>query len=147
MIAIGSDHAGFELKQQLTQYFIEKGIPFEDFGTDGLASVDYPDYGIKVGEAVATGKYEFGIVICGTGIGISISANKVKGIRAALIYDENTAKLAKQHNNANVIALGGRTHPFELAVKLVEAFKNETFESRHQKRLDKLANYEKEHTK
>lgn len=147
MIAIGSDHAGYELKQQLTQYFKEQGIPFEDFGTDGLASVDYPDYGIKVGEAVATGMYEFGIVICGTGIGISISANKVKGVRAALIYDENTAKLAKQHNNANVIALGGRTHPFEMAVKLVEAFRNEVFETRHQRRLDKLAHYEKEHSK
>ena len=100
-----------------------------------------------MGEAVATGKYEFGIVICGTGIGISISANKVKGIRAALIYDENTARLAKMHNNANVIALGGRTHSFELAVKLVETFRNETYELRHQKRLDKLAIYEKEHYK
>lgn len=147
MIAIGSDHAGYELKAQLTHYFKDQNIPFQDFGTDGLASVDYPDYGIKVGEAVATGKYEFGIVICGTGIGISISANKVKGIRAALIYDENTAKLAKQHNNANIIALGGRTHPFELAVKLVETYRNETFEARHQKRLDKLTKYEMEHTK
>jgi ribose 5-phosphate isomerase B len=147
MIAIGSDHAGFELKQQLIAYFKEKQIPYQDFGTDGLASVDYPDFGIKVGEAVATGNYAFGIVICGTGIGISISANKVKGVRAALIYDENTARLAKQHNNANVVALGGRTHPFELAVKLVETFRNETFESRHQKRLDKLSTYEKEHCK
>ncbi len=147
MIAIGSDHAGYELKQQLIAYFKEKQLSYQDFGTDGLASVDYPDYGIKVGEAVATGKYEFGIVICGTGIGISISANKVKGIRAALIYDENTARLAKMHNNANVIALGGRTHSFELAVKLVETFRNETYELRHQKRLDKLAIYEKEHYK
>ena len=147
MIAIGSDHAGYELKQQLIAYFKEKQIPFEDFGTHGLASVDYPDYGIKVGEAVATGNYAFGIVICGTGIGISISANKVKGVRAALIYDENTASLAKRHNNANVIALGGRTHSIELAIKLFETFKNETFEARHQQRLDKLSNYEKEHCK
>lgn len=147
MIAIGSDHAGYELKQQLIAYFKEKQIPFEDFGTHGLESVDYPDYGIKVGEAVATGNYSFGIVICGTGIGISISANKVKGVRAALVYDENTARLAKQHNNANVIALGGRTHSLPLAIRLVETFKNETFETRHQKRLDKLANYEKEHYK
>lgn len=147
MIAIGSDHAGYELKQQLIAYFKEKEIPYKDFGTDGLALVDYPDYGIKVGEAVVSGNYAFGIVICGTGIGISISANKVKGVRAALIYDENTARLAKQHNNANVIALGGRTHPFELAVKLVETFRNETYEPRHQKRLDKLSIYEKEHCK
>lgn len=147
MIAIGSDHAGFELKQQLVAYFEGKKIAYQDFGTDSLASVDYPDYGIKVGEAVASGIYTFGIVICGTGIGISISANKVKGIRAALVYDELTAKLAKEHNNANVIAIGGRTQTFESAVHLIETFRHSVFESRHQKRLDKLSNYEKEHQK
>jgi len=147
MIAIGSDHAGFELKEKLIAYFKENQMPFEDFGTNGMASVDYPDYGIKVGEAVAKGNYAFGIVICGTGIGISISANKVKGVRAALVYDENTARLARLHNNANVIALGGRTHSIELAIHLVETFKNESFELRHQKRLDKISIYEKEHCK
>ncbi|PKK87224.1 MAG: ribose 5-phosphate isomerase B [Tenericutes bacterium HGW-Tenericutes-8] len=142
MIAIGSDHGGYELKEGLIAYFKENKIPYQDFGTDGNASVDYPDYGIKVGEAVAKGKYEFGIVICGTGIGISISANKVKGIRCALIYDITTATLAKQHNNANVIALGGRTTTLANAIKMVETFRNETYELRHQKRLDKMSAYE-----
>ncbi|MDY0346141.1 MAG: ribose 5-phosphate isomerase B [Acholeplasma sp.] len=144
MIAIGSDHGGYELKTGLIAYFKKMQWPYEDFGTHGDASVDYPDYGIKVGEAVAKGNYEFGIVICGTGIGISISANKVKGIRCALIYDIHTATLAKQHNNANVIALGGRTTNLADAIKMVEAFKHETYEPRHQKRIDKMSKYEKE---
>ena len=142
MIAIGSDHGWFELKKGLIAFFEKMNWPYEDFGTYGETSVDYPDYGIKVAEAVATKKYAFGIVICGTGIGISISANKVKTIRCALVYDVHTATLAKQHNNANVIALGGRTTSLELAIEMIEAFKNETFDSRHQKRLDKLAKYE-----
>ncbi|MDY0210429.1 MAG: ribose 5-phosphate isomerase B [Acholeplasma sp.] len=142
MIAIGSDHGGFALKQALIKYFIEKGYPFQDFGTNDEASVDYPDYGIKVGEAVVKGGYDFGIVLCGTGIGISISTNKVKGVRCALIHDVHTATLAKQHNNANVIALGGRTTFIEDAIAMVEAFKNEHYEPRHQKRLDKMLKYE-----
>lgn len=146
MIAIGSDHGGYTLKQALIEYFNEKGYAYKDFGTNGEASVDYPDYGTKVGEAVVKGGFEFGIVICGTGIGISISANKVKGVRCALVYDVHTATLARQHNNANVIALGGRTTPVYKAIEMVEAFKNEVFESRHQKRLDKMSKYESEHS-
>lgn len=145
MIAIGSDHGGFELKQGLIEYFEKQSLAFEDFGTHNNSSVDYPDYGIKVGEAVAKGGYEFGIVICGTGIGISISANKVSGIRCALVYDKLTASLAKQHNNANVLALGGRTSTLSQAIEMVEAFRAETYELRHQKRLDKVSLYERKH--
>lgn len=142
MIAIGSDHGGYELKQGLIHYFKQMNWAYEDFGTNNESSVDYPDYGIKVGEAVAKGGYAFGIVICGTGIGISISANKVKGIRCALVYDNHTATLAKEHNNANVIALGGRTTKLDEAISLINHFKDASFELRHQKRLDKMAAYE-----
>ncbi len=142
MIAIGSDHAAYSLKKELKKYFDEKNIKYEDLGTDSLESVDYPDFGIKVGKAVASGKYEYGIVMCGTGIGISIAANKVKGVRAALVYDENTARLAKEHNNANIIAIGGRTTSLENAIKIVEAYNNANFETRHQNRIDKINEYE-----
>ncbi len=141
-IAIGSDHGGYELKEFLISYFKSQDISYDDFGTDSLDSVDYPDFGKKVSEAVLTKSYDFGIVICGTGIGISIAANKVKGIRAALVYDEQTARLAKEHNHANVIALGGRTTKNEDAIKIVDAFIKATFEERHQKRLDKISQIE-----
>lgn|SRR5690554_1783826 len=141
-IAIGSDHGGYELKEFLKLYFKGQDISYDDFGTDSLDSVDYPDFGKKVAEAVLTKSYDFGIVICGTGIGISIAANKVSGIRAALVYNEETARLAKEHNHANIIALGGRTTKPEDAVKIVQAFINATFEERHQKRLDKISQIE-----
>lgn len=142
MIAIASDHAGYDLKEQLKTYFKENNIKVEDLGTNSLDSVDYPDYGIKLGKAISGGNYEFGIAICGTGIGISIAANKVKGVRAALVYDQNSASLAKKHNNANVIAFGGRTTSLAEAIKIVEAYRNESFEDRHQDRLDKLRKFE-----
>ena len=142
MIVIASDHAGYELKEKLIQYFKDEHIEVRDLGTYSLDSVDYPDYGIKIGHEVVKNTYEMGIAICGTGIGISISANKVKGVRAALIYDEQTARLAKKHNNANIIALGGRTTTFEDAIKMIEAFRSESFEERHQKRIDKINEYE-----
>lgn len=107
--------------------------------------MDYPDYGKKVALAVLAKPYDFGIVICGTGIGISIAANKVKGIRAALVYNTETARLAKEHNKANIIALGGRTTTHEMAVKIVETFMNATYEPRHQKRLDKISEIEAEY--
>ncbi|MCD4826670.1 MAG: ribose 5-phosphate isomerase B [Acholeplasmataceae bacterium] len=144
-IAIGSDHGGYELKTYLTSYFDKHEIDYDDFGTHSTDSVDYPDYGKKVAEAVLAKPYDFGIVICGTGIGISIAANKVKGIRAALVYNQETARLAKQHNHANVIALGGRTTTQEMAVKIVEAFMESTYEPRHQKRLDKINKIEEEY--
>lgn len=141
-IAIGSDHGGYELKEKIKSYLILENHDVTDFGTNSLASVDYPDYGKKVGEAVVNGIYDFGVVLCGTGIGISIAANKVKGVRAALVYDDNTAYLAKAHNNANVIALGGRTTTEEVAISIVNTFMNTTFEPRHQSRLDKIKNIE-----
>jgi len=144
MIVITSDHAGYELKQGLIEYFKNNNIAYEDLGTHSLDSVDYPDYGFKIGKAIQTGNYEFGIAVCGTGIGISIAANKVPGTRAALVYDENTAVLARQHNNANVIALGGRTTKLKDAIHYVNLFSKTKFEERHQRRIDKLNNYEVE---
>jgi ribose 5-phosphate isomerase B len=141
-IVIGSDHGGFELKEQIKSYLAEKKITLDDLGTHTKDSVDYPDYGQKVGHAVLKDDYDFGIVICGTGIGISIAANKVKGIRAALVYDETTARLAKEHNNANIIALGGRTTTREKAISIIETFMNSTFEARHQTRIDKIKTIE-----
>ncbi len=137
-IAIGSDHGGYELKEFLKAYLDGQKISYDDYGTNSLESVDYPDFGKKVAQAVLTKKYDFGIVICGTGIGISIAANKIKGIKAALVYNEETAKLAKEHNNANIIALGGRTTKPDDAIKIVNTFMKTTFEQRHQKRLDKI---------
>lgn len=143
-IAIGSDHGGYDLKEKIKAYFKEKEISYDDFGTDSEQSVDYPEFGKKVGNAVVKNNYDFGIVICGTGIGISIAANKVKGVRAALVYDTNTARLAKEHNNANVIALGGRTTPIKNAISMIEAYMQANFEPRHQKRIDKIEEIEKE---
>jgi ribose 5-phosphate isomerase B len=141
-LAIGSDHGGYELKEYLKAYFDKNHIEYDDFGTNSNESVDYPDYGKKVAHAVLEKPYDFGIVICGTGIGISIAANKVKGIRAALVYDELTAKLAKEHNRANIIALGGRTTKKEDAIKIVKAYMDATYEPRHQKRIDKIKDIE-----
>jgi len=141
-IAIGSDHGGYELKEQIKNYLAKKPVEITDFGTNSNDAVDYPDYGKKVGLAVTKDDFDFGIVLCGTGIGISISANKVKGVRAALVYDELTGKLAKEHNNANIIALGGRTTSFEQATKILDAYMNASYEPRHQKRLDKIKKIE-----
>ena len=138
-IAIGSDHAGYELKEGLKKYFNKANISYIDVGTDNAAtSVDYPDYGKKVAMEVISKHLDFGIAICGTGIGISIAANKVKGIRAALIYDMLTAKLAKEHNNANVIAFGGRVTSLEEAIKMLDVYMNTKFDERHQSRIDKI---------
>ncbi|MCK9235419.1 MAG: ribose 5-phosphate isomerase B [Acholeplasmataceae bacterium] len=141
-IAIGSDHAGYELKAILKDHLKEKQINVVDYGTDSLESVDYPDYAEAVGQAVAHDDFDFGILVCGTGIGVSIAANKVKGVRAALIYNEETARLAKQHNQANVITMGGRMTSPELAKKMVDAFMEEHFETRHQRRIDKISKIE-----
>lgn len=141
-IAIGSDHGGYELKENIKSYLDDKKIDYVDFGTHSTSSVDYPDYGKKVGLAVTKEDFDFGIVICGTGIGISIAANKVKGVRAALVYDEQTARLAKEHNSANIIALGGRTTTKETAISILETFMQAKFETRHQTRLDKIKEIE-----
>jgi ribose 5-phosphate isomerase B len=141
-IAIGSDHGGYELKEGIKTYLQSKDIDFVDFGTHSTASVDYPDYAKKVGEAVTKEPFDFGIVICGTGIGISIAANKIKGVRAALVYDDMTAKLAKEHNHANVIALGGRTTPIDKAISIIDTFMSATEEERHQTRINKIKEIE-----
>ncbi|PKK88979.1 MAG: hypothetical protein CVV62_01620, partial [Tenericutes bacterium HGW-Tenericutes-7] len=123
-------------------YFDQKKISYDDLGTHSKDSVDYPDYGKKLGLSVVNNGYDFGIAICGTGIGISIVANKGKGVRAALVYDENTGRLAKEHNNANVIALGGRTTTREKAISIIESFMEASFEARHQTRINKIKDIE-----
>lgn len=137
-VVVGSDHAGFELKETIKKYLQDKNVEVIDVGTNSLESTDYPIYGNKVGHAVVDDNVDFGVVMCGTGIGISIAANKVPGVRAALVYDENTAKLAKEHNNANVIALGGRTTKPEDAIKILESYMEAKFEERHKRRVDML---------
>ena len=122
MIAIGSDHGGYALKQVIISHLADRGIEFRDFGTYSEESCDYPEYGEAVGRAVASGECELGIAVCGTGIGISMAANKIKGIRAALCADCYSARMAKEHNNANVIAFGGRTIGGEHAWEMVRAY-------------------------
>lgn len=140
-IGIASDHGGFELKEYLKEYLKKSGIEVSDFGTNSEEPVDYPIYGERCARAVANGEVERGIVCCGTGIGISIAANKVKGIRCALCTDENMARLSRQHNNANMLALGGRTTSNEEAKKILDAWLNAKFEGgRHQRRIDMIEN-------
>lgn len=142
-IAIGSDHGGFELKEELKKHLEDKGIEVKDFGTYSEESVDYPDFGKKVSEAVAAGEYDRGIVVCGTGIGISIACNKVKGIRCALCSDTYSAKMASMHNNANVIALGGRVVGKDLAKEIVDSYLKAEFEGgRHERRVNKIMDIE-----
>ncbi len=139
MIALGADHAGFEYKEKIKALLQSMNVPFEDLGTHSLDSTDYPDYAHQVSLAVAAGKAEFGILVCGTGIGMSIVANKHSGIRAANTESVAGAKLARQHNNANILALGARLTPWETAKEIVQAFLATPFEGgRHQRRVDKI---------
>lgn len=139
MIAIGCDHGGFALKQEVMRHLDELGLAYKDFGTYSEESCDYPIYGEAVARAVAGGEYERGILICGTGIGISISANKVKGIRAALCGDCYSAEMTRRHNDANILAMGARVLGPGLALKIVDTFLNTEFEGgRHEKRVAKL---------
>lgn len=143
-IAIGSDHAGFQLKEELKVFLQEKGIDVKDFGTYSEESVDYPDYAIPLAESVARGEEKFGILICGTGIGMSIAANKVKGIRASLCDSKYSARCAREHNDANVLCLAGRVLKEELAKEIVNVWLNTSFlAGRHKIRIDKIINYEK----
>ena len=138
-IAIGSDHAGYPLKSNIVRYLQENNIEFKDMGTFNEDRVDYPDYAIKVSKAVASGQCNIGVVFCGSGIGVSIMANKVKGIRAALCCSEYMAKMARQHNNANVLAMGGRTTSVKDAQNILKVFLNTDFEGgRHAKRVDTI---------
>lgn len=139
-ICVGSDHAGFELKEAVKAHLLALGHEVEDAGTpDPGVSVDYPDYGRLVARKVTAGEGELGIVVCGTGIGISIAANKVRGARAALCTDPYMARMARAHNNANILAMGGRVVGVGLALDIVEAFLNTPFEGgRHGLRVEKL---------
>lgn len=138
-IGIGCDHGGFELKEFLKEEFKDSDIEFKDYGTYDKESVDYPDFGQAVGEAVANGEVDRGIVICGTGIGISIAANKVKGVRCALCEGLFGAKMTRNHNDANVLALGARVTGQDLALEIVKVFLEEEFEGgRHARRVEKL---------
>jgi ribose 5-phosphate isomerase B len=144
-IAIASDHGGFELKQTVVAYLADKGYDYTDFGTHNEESVDYPSYGRKVGEEVASGRYDRGIVICGTGIGIGIAANKVTGIRCALCHDIFSARATRNHNDSNMLSMGGRVIGPGLALEIVETWLGAEFEGgRHQRRVDAISEIEKE---
>ena len=139
MYAIGSDHGGYALKQEIMKHLTERGIEYRDYGTFSTDSCDYPDYGEAVGRAVASGECERGIVICGTGIGISIAANKVHGVRCALCGDCVSAQMAREHNDANVLALGARVLGPGLALKIVDTFLDAEFQGgRHARRVAKI---------
>jgi ribose 5-phosphate isomerase B len=144
-ISVGSDHAGFRMKEDIKDYLVSKGFQVVDVGTyDGAISTDYPDYGIKAAELVGTKQVDFAVIVCGTGLGMSISANKVKGVRATPIETVEFAKLARLHNNANVLALSGRFIELDLNKKIVDAFLSTEFEGgRHERRTGKIAAYEK----
>lgn len=140
MIAIASDHGGFELKQEIMAFLKSKQIPYQDFGCESTASVDYPVYAKIACEAVLSGACEKGILICGTGIGISIAANKIKGIRAALCSDSYTAGVTREHNDTNVLCLGGRVIGVEVAKNIVDKFLTTEFsnEERHMNRIRQI---------
>lgn len=140
MIALGSDHGGYGLKQEIIGYLEEKGIEYKDYGCYDESPCDYPVFGKKAAQAVVSGECEKGILICGTGIGISIAANKIKGIRAALCHDVFSAKATREHNNANILAMGARVVGPGLALMIVDTFLNTEFSNaeRHQKRIDML---------
>ncbi|MDR1832039.1 MAG: ribose 5-phosphate isomerase B [Fusobacteriaceae bacterium] len=144
-IVLGADHAGYPLKERVKAHLTEQGREVLDLGTYSTESVDYPDYAAAVGKAVVANPGDLGILICGTGIGISIAANKIKGVRAALCTDYAMAKLAREHNDANILALGGRTTAEAAALDIVDAFLRTAFAGgRHQMRLDKIRNLEAE---
>lgn len=139
MLYIASDHGGYNLKQTIKECLNNQGIEFMDLGVDSPDSVDYPDYAAKVAEKVGQDSGHEGILVCGTGIGMSITANKFPGVRAALVHDEFTARMAREHNNANVLALGGRVIEPDLACKMVKIWISSTYQGgRHQNRLDKI---------
>lgn len=140
-IVIGNDHAGVDLKTKIVEFLRKKGHEVINIGTDTLDSIDYPDIAKEVSQKIINREAEYGVLICGTGIGISISANKIKGIRAALAHNEFTARLSRLHNNANIIALGARVIGDELATSCVDTFINTDFEGgRHAKRVSKIEN-------
>ena len=144
-IALAADHAGFEEKEKIKKTLDDLGVEYTDMGTDSTASVDYPDFARKVGEAVADGEYERGILVCGSGTGMAIAANKIPGIRAAVAWNEEIARLSRQHNDANVLSLAARYIPDEEQEKIVKAWLSADFEGgRHERRVEKIEEIEKE---
>ena len=138
-IAIGADHAGYQLKESLKRLLDELGLLYEDFGTTNGQSVDYPDFAQAVATGVATGNFDRGILVCGTGVGMAIAANKVHGVRAALCNDLFTARLSREHNDANVLSMGGRIVATGLADDILELWLNTAFAGgRHQRRIDQI---------
>lgn len=145
MIALACDHGGISLKKEIAKWLENKGIAYKDFGTHTEESCDYPVYGAMAARAVASGECDKGIIFCGTGIGISIAANKVKGIRCVVCTEPFSAKLSRQHNNSNMLALGARVVGTELAKMIVEEWLDAEFEGeRHQKRIDMITQIEEE---
>ncbi len=144
-IACGADHGGVDLKDQLVNYLKEEGHEVVDLGTHGHDSVDYPEFGQAVGEAVAKGQADFGLCVCGSGIGISIAANKVKGVRCVRAHDPYSAEMGRRHNNCNVLAMGGRFIGLDMAKKCLKVFLETDFEGgRHQRRVGQLEKEEQE---
>ena len=146
VVGIGADHAGYGLKERLKVHLRTRGFEVVDLGTDnGEQSVDYPVYAERVATRVAEGVLDLGVLLCGTGIGMAIAANKVPGIRAATVHDVTTARLAKAHNNANVLTMGARLVAPELAIEILDAFLDAGFEPGHSRRLELIAEIEKRH--
>ncbi|MFF2287523.1 ribose 5-phosphate isomerase B [Peribacillus butanolivorans] len=146
-VAIASDHGGIQIREEIKNLMNELNIPFEDFGCECSTSVDYPDYALPVAEKVAQGEFDRGILICGTGIGMSIAANKVKGVRCALVHDVYSAKLTRQHNDSNMLAMGERVIGPGLAREIAQTWLTSEFEGgRHGNRIGKIAEYEGKHS-
>jgi len=144
-LVIGSDHGGLELKSAVSQRLESRGLEVVDFGTGSGDSVDYPDFAVKVAREVSRGEADCGVLVCGTGIGMSIAANKYPGVRAALVTDEYMAQMAKEHNNANILVMGGRVMSDEVARRLVQVWLDTEYDGgRHQRRLDKIARIEED---
>jgi ribose 5-phosphate isomerase B len=138
-IALAADHAGYEEKEKLKKTLDQMGVAYDDMGTDSSESVDYPDYARKVADAVARGDYEQGILVCGSGTGMAIAANRVHGVRAAVAWNEEIARLARQHNNANVLSIAARFTPDDEVKKIVKAWFDADFEGgRHERRVEKI---------
>ena len=147
-IAIGSDHGGFVLKEKIIKFLEENNYHYRDFGTYDEVSVDYPDYALQVAEAIAQGDFDRGILVCGTGIGIGIAANKVPGIRAALCHDTFSARASREHNDANILTLGERVIGPGLALDIVKVWLESEFSGgRHSKRVDKIRDIERKYSK
>jgi ribose 5-phosphate isomerase B len=144
VIAVGADHAGFPLKQHLRQWLVARGYTVLDVGTQSTTSVDYPDFAEAVAQSVTCGEAERGVLVCGTGIGMAIAANKVSGIRAGVVADVATARLSRQHNDLNVLALAGRSTSFDDAIAILGAWLDTPFEGgRHERRLAKITDLER----